>query len=287
MNYRHAFHAGNFADVFKHALLTRILVYLMRKDAPLRFLDTHAGIGRYDLTGAQAQRSGEWRHGIARLKDAKPPAPIAALLEPYLKAIGPLDAQGRTKAYPGSPAIAQDLLRTQDRIALCELHPEDRAALVANMGHDARLSIVEIDGYVALNAWLPPMERRGLVLIDPPYEEVNEAKRVAEALARALAKWPKGIYALWRPIKDRRDDARFLNAIAAIGAPNVLQMELDVGHIPPTANSPNPLMRTGLIVVNPPHVLIDEARALLPWLATLLAREGHGASSCSWLTPPK
>jgi 23S rRNA (adenine2030-N6)-methyltransferase len=287
MNYRHAFHAGNFADVVKHVLLARILVYMMRKDAALRFIDTHAGVGRYDLTGAPAQRSGEWRHGVARLKDAKPPPTIAALLEPYLKALGPLDAQGRTTSYPGSPAIAQELLRPQDRIALSELHPEDRAALVAQMGHDARLSIVEIDAYVALNAWLPPMERRGLVLIDPPYEEVNEAKRVAEALARALAKWPKGIYALWRPIKDRRDDARFLNAIAAIGAPNILQMELDVGHIEPTANSPNPLTRTGLIVVNPPHVLIDEARALLPWLATLLAREGHGASSCSWLTPPK
>lgn len=287
MNYRHAFHAGNFADLFKHILLARILVYLMRKDAPLRFLDTHAGIGRYDLTGAQAQRSGEWRHGVARLKDATPPAPIAALLEPYLRAVGPLDAQGRTKTYPGSPGIAQELLRAQDRIALCELHPEDRAMLVANMGHDARLSIVEIDGYVALNAWLPPQERRGLVLIDPPYEAVNEAKRVAQALAGALAKWPTGIYALWRPIKDRRDDARFLNTIAAIGAPNMLQCELDVGHIPPTTNAPNPLTRTGLLIVNPPHILIDEARALLPWLAKLLAREGHGASSCSWLTPPK
>ena len=286
MNYRHAFHAGNFADVFKHALLARILVYLTRKDAPLRFIDTHAGVGRYDLTGSEAQRSGEWRHGVARLKDAKPSPDIATLLEPYLKAVGPLDAQGRTKSYPGSPAIAQDLLRAQDRIALSELHPEDRAALVVQMGHDARLSIVEIDAYVALNAWLPPKERRGLVLIDPPYEEVNEHKRVAEALARALAKWPTGTYALWRPIKDRRDDARFLNAIAAIGAPNILQCELDVGHIAPTANSPDPLTRTGLIIVNPPHVLIDEARALLPWLARLLAREGHGASSCSWLTPP-
>jgi 23S rRNA (adenine2030-N6)-methyltransferase len=154
------------------------------------------------------------------------------------------------------------------------------------MGRDARLTIVEIDGYVALNAWLPPMERRGLVLIDPPYEEPSEPKRVAAALARALARWPTGTYALWRPIKDRRDDARFLNAIAAIGAPDILQMELDVGHIAPTAHSLDPLTRTGLIVVNPPHVLIDEARALLPWLATLLAREGHGASSCSWLTPP-
>ena len=156
------------------------------------------------------------------------------------------------------------------------------------MGRDARLSIVEIDGYVALNAYVPPKERRGLVLIDPPFEAANECQaHVAEALARAVAKWPTGTYALWRPIKDRRDDARFLNGIAAIGAPNILQCELDVGHIPPTTNSPNPLTRTGLIIVNPPHILIDEARMLLPWLARLLAREGHGASSCSWLTPPK
>jgi 23S rRNA (adenine2030-N6)-methyltransferase len=286
MNYRHAFHAGNFADVFKHALLARILAYITRKDAPLRFIDTHAGVGRYDLTGSEAHRSGEWRYGVARLKDAKPTPAVAALLEPYLKALGPLDAQGRTKAYPGSPAIAQDMLRAQDRLALCELHPQDRAALVVHMGRDARLSIVELDAYVALNAWLPPKERRGLVLIDPPYEEINESKKIVDALARALAKWPKGIYVLWRPIKDRRDDARFLNAVASIGAPNILQMELDVGHIAPTTNSPDPLTRTGLLVVNPPHVLIDEARALLPWLAQLLAREGHGASSCSWLTPP-
>jgi 23S rRNA (adenine2030-N6)-methyltransferase len=287
MNYRHAFHAGNFADVFKHVLIARILVYLTRKEAPLRFLDAHAGVGRYDLTRSEAQRSGEWKYGVARLKDAKPPPAVAALLAPYLQLLGPLDAQGRPKSYPGSPAIAQSLLRAQDRIALCELHPDDRAALVANMGRDSRLSIALIDGYVALNAWLPPKEKRGLVLVDPPYEAANEGKRVVEALTQALAKWPTGTYALWRPIKDRRDDARFLNAVEAIGAPNILQTELDVGHIAPTANSRDPLTRAGLLVVNPPHVLLDEARALLPWLATLLAREGHGASLCSWLTPPK
>jgi 23S rRNA (adenine2030-N6)-methyltransferase len=286
MNYRHAFHAGNFADVFKHALLARILVYMTRKPAPLRFFDTHAGAGRYDLASEAAQRSGEWRDGVASLAGADPPPQVAALLAPYLAALGPLDAQGRPATYPGSPAIAQALLRPQDRLALCELHPEERAALVARMGRDARLSIVEIDGYVALNAWLPPKERRGLVLIDPPYEAANELKRVADALARALAKWPTGTYALWRPIKDRRDDARFLNALAAIGAPDMLQCELGVGPIAPTVNSPNPLTRAGLVVVNPPHALIDEARVLLPWLAQRLAREGAGAWSCSWLTPP-
>ena len=286
MNYRHAFHAGNFADVFKHALLARILAYMTRKPTPLRFIDTHAGAGRYDLASEAAQRSGEWRDGVARLARADPPPAVAALLAPYLAALGPLDAKGRPAAYPGSPAIAQALLRPRDRLALCELHPEERAALVARMGRDARLSIVEIDGYVALNAWLPPKERRGLVLIDPPYEAANELKRVAEALAAALAKWPTGTYALWRPIKDRRDDARFVNGVAAIGAPDTLQLELGVGHIAATANSPNPLTRAGLIVVNPPHGLIDEARVLLPWLAKLLAREGPGSWACSWLTPP-
>jgi 23S rRNA (adenine2030-N6)-methyltransferase len=287
MNYRHAFHAGNFADVFKHALLARILVYMTTKPAPLRFIDTHAGIGRYDLTSAEARRSGEWRGGVARLKDARPPEPIAALLQPYLSILGALDAEGRPKSYPGSPAIAQALLRPQDRLALCELHPEDHQALVANMGRDARLSIVAIDGYVALNAYLPPKERRGLVLIDPPFETTDEIGKLTGALTRALAKWPTGVYALWRPIKDRVQDSRFLNAVAAIGAPNILQCELDIGAVAPTAHSPNPLTRTGLLVVNPPHVLIEEARALLPWLATLLARGGHGASSCSWLTEPK
>ena len=161
MNYRHAFHAGNFADVFKHAILARLLVYLTRKEAPLRFIDTHAGAGRYDLASEAARRSPEWRDGVARLLKARPPAPVAALLAPYLQAIGPFDADGRPASYPGSPALAQALLRPQDRIALCEAHPEERERLVAALGRDSRLSIVGTDGYVALNAYIPPKERRG------------------------------------------------------------------------------------------------------------------------------
>ena len=287
MNYRHGFHAGNFADVFKHAMLARILVYLMRKDAPLRYIDTHAGAGRYDLASDAAKRSPEWRDGVARLLKARPPREISDLLQPYLDAIGPFDeAEGRPLSYPGSPALAQALLRPQDRIALCEAHPEEREALVGALGHDARLSIVGTDGYVALNAYVPPKERRGLVLIDPPYEEAGEAKRVEAALSRALTKWPRGVYVLWRPIKDERDDAHFRNAIAAIGAPNTLRLEIDVGEIAPGPHSPTPLRRTGLIVVNPPFGLIDEARTLMPWLAKLLTRGGKGAHVIDWLTPP-
>ncbi len=286
MNYRHVFHAGNFADVFKHAILARILAYLTSKDAPLRFIDTHAGAGRYDLSSEAARRSPEWRDGVARLLKARPPAAVAALLAPYLQAIGPHDAEGRPESYPGSPAIAQSLLRAQDRIALCETHPEERERLVVAMGRDNRLSIVGTDGYVALNAYLPPKERRGLVLIDPPFEEADETKRVEDALRRALAKWPRGAYALWRPIKTAHDDARFLNAIAALGAPNILRLEIDVGAVDPGPHSPTPMRRTGLLVVNPPFVLIEEARVLMPWLAQRLRRGAGGEFVCAWRTPP-
>ena len=284
MNYRHAFHAGSFADVMKHAVLARILVYLTLKDAPFRFIDTHAGAGRYDLSSAEARRSPEWRDGIARVLKASPPAVIASLLEPYLRAVGPHDASGMPASYPGSPAIAQALLRPKDRIALCEAHPEEKEKLVAALGRDARLSIVGTDGYVALNAYLPPKERRGLVLIDPAFEEPNEASHVEEALARAIRKWPTGAYVAWRPIRDAIADARFLNGIAALGAPDILRLELDVGPGEAGVHGQEPLARVGLLVVNPPHTLIVEARALLPWLAAVLARNGPGRHVCEWLT---
>ena len=287
MNYRHVFHAGNFADVVKHAILARILVYLERKPAPFRFIDTHAGAGRYDLTSAEARRSPEWRDGIARLLKASPPAPVAALLAPYLKAVGPHDADGVPASYPGSPAIAQALLRGDDRIALSEAHPEERAKLIAALGHDRRLNIVGTDGYVALNAYLPPKERRGLVLIDPPFEAPDETTRVEEALARGLRKWPTGVYLAWRPIRESAADAHVLNNIAALGAPNILRIELDVGSAPVGAHGQQPLTRAGLLIVNPPHALFDEARILTPWLAGLLARDGRSAHVCEWLTPPR
>ena len=286
MNYRHGFHAGNFADVFKHAILARILVYLTKKEAPLRFIDTHAGAGRYDLDSDAAKRSPEWRDGVARIAKARPPAEVAALLAPYLDAVGPCDDEGRPAAYPGSPAIAQKLLRPQDRLALCEAHPEERAALVAALGRDRRLSIVGTDGYVALNAYAPPKERRGLALIDPPYEAADESARVETALKRALTKWPRGVYMLWRPIKSAEEDARFLEALAALGASDMLRLDLDVGAIPPGLHSPQPLRRTGLIVVNPPFGLHDEAQTLMPWLTQTLKRAAGAEYVCDWLTPP-
>src|SRR5579862_1307606 len=170
MNYRHAFHAGNFADVFKHAVLTRILVYLGQKVAPYRVIDTHAGEGVYDLSGEKAEKTDEWRSGIGRLAEANPPPDIAALLAPYLDSVAPL-MHATPPLYPGSPALAQRLTRPQDRMVFCDAHPEVVAALKAQSQswRDQRVKIVEIDGYQALNAFLPPHERRGLVLVDPPF----------------------------------------------------------------------------------------------------------------------
>ena len=287
MNYRHAFHAGSFSDVLKHAVLARILVHLKRKEAPFRFIDTHAGAGRYDLSGDEARRSPEWREGIARVLTARPPAPVGELLRPYLQAVGPHDAEGRPGAYPGSPAIAQTLMRAQDRLALCEANPDEREALIAALGRDRRLSIVSTDGYVALNAYLPPKERRGVILIDPPFEAPGEAGGIVHALERGLRKWPTGAYVAWRPIRDARDDARFLNAVAALGAPSILRLELDIGPGPIGAHGQEPLTRAGLLVVNPPHPLVGEARTLLPWLAQTLGRGEGGKQLCDWVTEPK
>ena len=205
--------------MLKHAVLARVLVYLARKEAAFRFIDTHAGAGRFDMASEEAKRSPEWRDGIARILTAHPPAPVAELLRPYLEAVGPHEAEGRPLIYPGSPAIAQTLMRAQDRIALCEANPDEREALIAALGRDGRLSIVGTDGYVALNAYLPPKERRGIVLIDPPFEAPEEAAAVERALERALHKWPSGTYMAWRPIREAQADAHFLNSIAALGAP--------------------------------------------------------------------
>jgi 23S rRNA (adenine2030-N6)-methyltransferase len=272
MNYRHAFHAGNFADVFKHALLARILIYLMRKDAPLRYIDTHAGNGRYDLRANLAERTGEWRGGIGCFGKPGLPRPVAELLEPWLAAVGPLDAEGRPASYPGSPALAQALLRAQDRLTLCELHPEDMRLLVKRMGRDARLRIVELDGYLALNAFVPPPERRGLVLVDPPFEARDEFSRMAATFATAFRKWPTGTYAFWYPLKDRRASEDFARSIRAAGADKLLRMEFWVDAI----SAEGPLAGSGLLVVNPPFVLEKEARILLPAFVRLMA-QGPGA----------
>ncbi len=281
MNYRHAFHAGNFADVLKHALLARVLTYMVRKPAPLRVLDTHAGLGVYDLGGGEASRTGEWRDGIGRLDPAAMPADILDLMTPYLAAVGPRGPDGGWRSYPGSPALAQWILRPEDRLTLCELHPDDAAALRANMGRDKRVTVLASDGYAALNALVPPPERRGLVLVDPPFEKTAEFGTLLDAVLRAHRRWPTGSYMLWYPLKDRTAVGRFANGLAGSGVKRVLQLHLTVGD--PDAG---PLAGCGLVLINPPFTLKAEAERLLPWLAATLARPGRspeGAWTARWL----
>ena len=280
LNYRHAFHAGNFADVVKHVLLTRVLLYLQDKPAAFRVIDTHAGAGRYDLTGDEATRSGEWRDGIGKLLSAEIPPDAAALLKPYLDIVRAFNATDELHSYPGSPLIARALLRPQDRLVACELEPNARRALVDCLRRDKQARVVELDGWTALTAYVPPNERRGVVLIDPPFEAKDEFVRLADKFAAAFAKWPTGIYVLWYPVKDIKAAhalsaavARTVSARASKAARDevrCLRVELTVDR---TAGADRGGLDTaGLLVVNPPWTLATELRTLLPVLARALGR---------------
>lgn len=279
MNYRHAFHAGNFADVVKHAVIARIVSYLKRKDKAFRVVDTHAGAGLYDLSSQAAERTGEWRGGIGRLMAATPEPEIANLLRPLLDAVEAVNPAGRLAAYPGSPVLVRHLLRRQDRLSAIELHPQDVDALKARFAGDVQTRVIALDGWLALKAHLPPKERRGLVLVDPPFEAPGEFDRLVAGLTAAHRRWPGGIYALWYPIKDRAAVARFRQSLAAGGIPRILDVALTI-----RAASPEPrLDGSGLVVVNPPHVLKDELARLLPFLAATLAEAPGGGWSLETL----
>ena len=275
MNYQHAFHAGNFADVHKHVVLTRILDYLRRKPVAFRVIDIHAGAGRYELFGPQAMRSGEWRNGIGRLftrprSGAGKTDAAQALLTPYLDIVASLNPDGTLRTYPGSPLIVQALLRRQDRLIACELEPKAAAALKTALRADARAKALAIDGWIALFANIPPKERRGLVLIDPPYEESVDFSRLSDALAQAHRKWPSGLYLLWYPIKAREAPDALARRLRRLDVPKILRCELSVA--PPRADAA--LTGSGLIIVNPPFPLEREVRMLLPALAQALAPAG-------------
>jgi 23S rRNA (adenine2030-N6)-methyltransferase len=279
VNYRHAFHAGSFADVVKHAVLCRILNYLRTKEAPFRVIDTHAGAGLYDLTGDEASRGGEWYDGIARLVAAQLPEKAAALLAPYLDVIGALNERGRLKIYPGSPAIVRAWLRPQDRLIACELEPKAAIALSHNLRGDTRIKTLEIDGWMALSAYVPPPERRGLVLIDPPFEQDSDFAQLASGLSVAHRKWATGIYALWYPIKGRPEPDALAKSLGRLGIRKILRAELTVAPL----SDPSRLNGSGLIVVNPPWTLEAELSTLLPVLAGVLGRDGKGAYRLDWL----
>lgn len=284
MNYRHAFHAGNFADVVKHAVLSRIVEALKRKDKAFRVIDTHAGAGAYRLSSTAAERTGEWREGIGRLWSGIPDGPAAALLAPYLESIAALNASAKTPGgldlYPGSPRIVRHLLRSQDRLTAIELHPKDAATLRQGFAGDIQTRVITLDGWLALGAHLPPKEKRGLVLVDPPFENEGEFERLVAGLVKAHRRWPGGIYALWYPIKDLKAVSRFRDSLARSGVPEILDVVLEIRE--PTAEPR--LHGSGLIVVNPPYGLDGELAILMPVLARLLSDIERPRWSARWIT---
>ena len=279
MNYRHAFHAGNFADVLKHCVLALCLEHLKSKPKPFRYIDTHAGIGGYDLASSEAERSPEWKEGIGRLLDADLPDPAAAALGPYLDVVRAMNPDGMAH-YPGSPEIAARLLRDTDRIHLCELHAEDAKTLDGRYRRDARVKVENRDGYKALKSLIPPKEKRGLVLIDPPFEDRDELAHMAEAVTGAFGQWPTGTYIFWRSLKnlwaaDRFDNglAEWLIAEKGLEPEKVLRADLWVRDLA----SEGKLAGAGVVVVNPPFTLEDKLLGLMPWLSDTLAQgDGYG-----------
>ena len=275
MNYRHAFHAGGFADVIKHIVLVRILLHLQEKPAAFRVIDTHAGAGLYELTSDEARRGGEWLTGIARLMQARLSEATATLVKPYLDIIRAFNPERDLKAYPGSPLIARALLRPQDRLTACEIEPKARKRLVEGLRRDAQARVVDLDGWVALPAFVPPNERRGLVLIDPSYEQKEEFERLAEGFTQAFEKWPTGSYVLWYPVKSRRAADKLAQHVAeAVGAGpspgKCLRLEFSVA--PQAAGAA--LASAGLLIVNPPWTLLGELKSILPELQKPLGQGG-------------
>ncbi len=269
MNYRHAFHAGNHCDVLKHAALALVLERLQSKEKPFAVLDTHAGRGLYDLSSEEAIRSGEFGAGIVRLiGDTGAPSS----LQPYLRAVSACNPfGGDLRWYPGSPLIIQAALREGDSAKFCELHPAERQALESAIGKDARVKIFERDGYEAVRAFLPPKERRGLVLVDPPFEQPGEYARLAGVVADGVERWASGIFLIWRPIKDEAGHAGFLAAVERLGLKKTLVAELSVAP-----RRKDTLTGSGLFVINPPYGLAKALTELLPYLANRLAATPGG-----------
>ncbi|MBU6448566.1 MAG: 23S rRNA (adenine(2030)-N(6))-methyltransferase RlmJ [Rhodospirillales bacterium] len=262
MNYRHIYHAGNFADVMKHALLLRLLAAMQRKLKPFLVLDTHAGTGRYDVTSEQAEKTGEWREGVGRILETPPPA-----LAEYV------DTVKRLGLYPGSPIFAAEALRPDDRLIACELHPEDAATLRRAMRSYANAAIHERDGYEALSAFLPPPEKRALVLIDPPFERTDEFSAAASTLAKAWKKFPGGVYVLWYPIKHRAPIRNFFEAMRLAGIRDVIAAEF----LRRPDTDPAKLNGAGLAIINPPYGFKAEAAPILAACAEIFGEAGASA----------
>ena len=279
MNYRHAYHAGNHADVLKHLTLSRIFALLAKKEAPFAYLDSHAGIGLYDLSADQASRTGEYLQGIARLWQA---ADVPPLCDDYLRVVRELNPDGQLRYYPGSPELARQLSREQDRLHCNEKHPEDGQLLKENMHFDRRVAVHLGEGWHVPRALLPTREKRVVLLIDPPFEQADELERCVVALNETIGRMRQAIVAIWYPIKDSRQLKRFYNQLASSSSPKLLRVELLVHP----ADDASRLSGSGVVIANPPWGLEEQLRELLPWLTQRLA-QSQGSFQLDWLIEEK
>ena len=282
MNYRHAYHAGNFADVLKHAVLSLVIEHLKLKPAPFRVIDTHAGTGSYDLHGEEAVKTGEWRDGIARLLETEIPPTLVPLLAPYLATV--TDGQDLDDAplrhYPGSPLIARRLMRPIDKLVANELHTDDADDLARLFHRDKQVRVTNMDGWTALKANLPPVERRGVILIDPPFEEAGELQRLTSAVGEMTQRFATGTLMLWYPVKDPSQIVSFERQLSELRTKKMLRLELLLR----APNDTSLLNGNGLIVLNPPYTLFDNLSKLLPFLTELLARGAAPSWRLDWLS---
>lgn len=280
MNYRHGYHAGNFCDVFKHLVLMLLIEHFKLKEKGFSVLDAHAGDGTYSLRGELAARTGEAEQGILRaLAFPKPSPQLAAFLE-LVRRLGLPDHEGKLTSYPGSPRLARALLRPQDKLLLSDIHPDAISSLKRLFRNDRQVHVQPIDAAVALKSQLPPENRRAIVLLDPPYEEPDEFRRLLESLKEAHKRFPTGTYAIWYPIKSPAPVRHFHRTLAATGIRRILSTEI---HLAPLDN--RQLNGTGMSIVNPPWQLDTQLEQLLPELLTALGADREGASSVEWTVP--
>lgn len=277
MNYRHSYHAGNFADVFKHVILVELILALQHKPKAFCYLDTHAGAGYYDLATETAQKTREFESGISKLWQQQA---VPDYLNHYWSLITTANQQQtQLRYYPGSPRMVRPLLRAEDRMVLTELHPEEAAELKREFRGDKQVAVHQLDGYQALKAFLPPSERRGLVFMDPPFEQTDEFDRIVAQVAMALTRWSSGIYAIWFPIKDRQRVTKFYQALANSSGKPVLLAEFAIFP----EDSPVGLNACGMVIINPPWQIEAKLTVVLQTLWQILSPDKLGGSTVTWL----
>lgn len=277
LSYQHIYHAGNFADVHKHTILCLLLEALRSKEKPFFVMDAFAGRGGYDLASSEAEKTGEYHEGIEKVWQAdNPPTALAG----YLGAVRHYNGSDSLQRYPGSPWLIRHLLREQDRMGLCELHPFEFDVLRSAIQSDRQVALHMRNGLDAMKGLLPPKERRGLLLIDPSYEVKSEYAGVAEAVVRTCRHWREGVYAIWYPLLAAGNHDKLLNGLKHSGIRKILDTRLFID----SDRAPG-MFGSGMVIINPPWKLDTELKALLPWLAKQLGREGRGESSVRWLVP--